>query len=289
MTNHEARSLFHKKLTSWENTTSGNLLLARKFPVFPWTQILCLWRLITIISGKRTYRFSNGEQVVEKELKAGDVLLIEPSAGISLEENSDYEMLSVVCYPNMVRMVFKSRTADRPVSALPDATLHCGEYQTAGIRLLMETMMALCTPEVRQSPTPLLKILIEQCLSAVTNSNQLNCPEPQYLFGRIIAYVNDHITKELSCGKVAAHFGISPNYVAQLFSRCLNCGFINYIRAQRLELSIELLKNSNLQISEIAMQCGFRQPYYFIRIFKRKFGVTPKSYRSQYFKAGNKS
>ena len=53
-------------------------------------------------------------------------------------------------------------------------------------------------------------------------------------------------------------------------------GYINDIR---LKKSIELLRTNTLNITEIAIKCGFNDANYFSRIFKRKFGVSPLKYK----------
>ena len=51
-----------------------------------------------------------------------------------------------------------------------------------------------------------------------------------------------------------------------------------FIRAQRLRLAIELLKNSDATVSEIAYQIGFNTPSYFIKCFKEAYQCTPNEY-----------
>ena len=53
-----------------------------------------------------------------------------------------------------------------------------------------------------------------------------------------------------------------------------------FIRSQRLKLSLELLKNSDATVSEIAYQIGFNSPSYFIKCFKDTYKTTPKEYPS---------
>lgn len=52
-----------------------------------------------------------------------------------------------------------------------------------------------------------------------------------------------------------------------------------FIRAQRLKLSIEILKTSNATISEVAYQVGFNSPSYFIKCFKEAYHTTPNEYK----------
>ena len=53
------------------------------------------------------------------------------------------------------------------------------------------------------------------------------------------------------------------------------------IRLLRLKKAEELLKNTNLNISQIAFEVGFRDPAHFYRLFSKEFGVSPKNYRQE--------
>lgn len=55
----------------------------------------------------------------------------------------------------------------------------------------------------------------------------------------------------------------------------------HYIRTKRLEKASELLKTSELNITEIAYDCGFSDISYFGRAFKAHFGMTPSEYRQK--------
>lgn len=48
-----------------------------------------------------------------------------------------------------------------------------------------------------------------------------------------------------------------------------------YINEVRLKKSIELLKDGNMNITEIAINCGFNDVNYFSRLFKKRYGVSP--------------
>jgi AraC-like DNA-binding protein len=53
----------------------------------------------------------------------------------------------------------------------------------------------------------------------------------------------------------------------------------DYINSKRLQRAAVLLQSTGANIEEIADQCGFLDPNYFARLFKRKYGKTPGEYR----------
>lgn len=60
----------------------------------------------------------------------------------------------------------------------------------------------------------------------------------------------------------------------------LNIGIGDYIINFRLDIAIQMLKESDLNISEIAYSCGFASPNYFSTAFKNKYLISPKEYRN---------
>lgn len=76
-------------------------------------------------------------------------------------------------------------------------------------------------------------------------------------------------------------FGISPNYLSQLFKKHMNVGISEYITSQKIDESRKLLKETNLKIYEISDQLGFESSFYFSKVFKKITGLSPKDFRNR--------
>ena len=64
-----------------------------------------------------------------------------------------------------------------------------------------------------------------------------------------------------------------------LFKNEVGLSVLEYTNEVQLEAAEQLIKNTNLHICDIMQECGFRNESNFYRLFKNKYGVTPKSYR----------
>lgn len=53
----------------------------------------------------------------------------------------------------------------------------------------------------------------------------------------------------------------------------------HYIRSVRLKHACKLLSDTDLSVTEVAMECGFEDPAFFSRVFKEEFGQPPSAYR----------
>ena len=85
--------------------------------------------------------------------------------------------------------------------------------------------------------------------------------------------------KPINLTSLSNTFGISASYITKLFRINLGKGTVDYINDLRLTAACEYLISSNLAIGEISDKIGFTNQYYFDRLFKRKYGVTPKDFR----------
>lgn len=92
-------------------------------------------------------------------------------------------------------------------------------------------------------------------------------------------YIEKHLSEDISLDSVANAVGFSKNYLCKLFKVEMNTTIVTYITEARMEAAKKLLKETVLNISEIALQVGFQDPKYFSRQFTRFVGITPKEYR----------
>nr|WP_317429970.1 helix-turn-helix transcriptional regulator [uncultured Mitsuokella sp.] len=73
--------------------------------------------------------------------------------------------------------------------------------------------------------------------------------------------------------------GISRSFCCRYFKQMMNMTISDYFLEYRLSQALNLLKNSDKAISEVALQSGFSTISYFISVFRKKRGVTPLKYK----------
>mgnify|MGYP000070182426 CR=1 FL=1 len=94
-------------------------------------------------------------------------------------------------------------------------------------------------------------------------------------------YINSNYSNLLSIDELSKITNLSKYYFCRLFKEITHLTPIDYINKFRVEKAIELIKNTNLSISEIAFEVGFNNVSYFIKIFKEYVCVTPLQYKKK--------
>jgi len=109
-----------------------------------------------------------------------------------------------------------------------------------------------------------------------TNSKQPNMQ-------RLLDYINEHYAEPLNLTEMGKRFHYNPSYLSNYFSENNHQSFSEYLKQVRIEKSIELLQEKDKSIAKISMLVGYSDHSYFCRVFKKFMGVSPSSYRRQYF------
>ncbi len=106
------------------------------------------------------------------------------------------------------------------------------------------------------------------------------CQELNYKIIEVQKFVSDNLAcRSLSVANLAEVVQCNPNYLSRLFYRETRERLGAFVNRKRLEHAKELLVTSTLNVSEVAWKCGYVDPDYFSRVFKKTFHVTPTTFR----------
>jgi AraC family transcriptional regulator, arabinose operon regulatory protein len=98
-------------------------------------------------------------------------------------------------------------------------------------------------------------------------------------FAKSAAWLDEHFVQPVSMPELAAIEGYSPNYYAAEFARNYGVSPVDYLHAKRIGLARELLRTTDDSIGRIAARCGYEDPYYFSKVFKKLTRLSPRAYR----------
>lgn len=92
-------------------------------------------------------------------------------------------------------------------------------------------------------------------------------------------WIQDHLAEPVSMAELAHHLRLTTRTLNRRFKQATGLGPQAYLQGLRIATARDLLRNSNLSISEIAWQIGLQDVSYFSKLFKAHNGMPPLSYR----------
>lgn len=122
-----------------------------------------------------------------------------------------------------------------------------------------------------------LQMRLLECVSAVSlNRQQKENP----VVKKACDYIAEHMAEDLSLESVAEKVSVSSFYLSKLFKEDKGETFITYLSDLRLNVSKQLLGETDKSIKEITASVGYNDQNYFSKLFKTKYGLSPTEYRN---------
>jgi two-component system response regulator YesN len=98
---------------------------------------------------------------------------------------------------------------------------------------------------------------------------------------RALQYIENHYKEPISLETAAQAMGVSAGHLTRLMSNELKKGFARTLIDYRMKKAKELLKKPNVVVRDVSQECGYPDPNYFARLFRRVTGMTPREYAAQ--------
>lgn len=121
----------------------------------------------------------------------------------------------------------------------------------------------------------LLSLLRERCLLDM----QVHF-SAKSTFGEIITFIQENYQEPLTSSFLCKKFGYSQNYFSRRFIAETGMPPTAFIRTVRLENAAEMLRETDMTISNIAFACGFTSTKYFTHCFRELYDITPGQFRN---------
>ena len=93
-------------------------------------------------------------------------------------------------------------------------------------------------------------------------------------------YISREYASVISLQTLADRFSLSPNYISEMFKED-GQNFLDYLTERRLEVAVDMLRNSTLKINQIANDVGYNDANYFNKLFKKHVGISPGEFRNR--------
>lgn len=95
----------------------------------------------------------------------------------------------------------------------------------------------------------------------------------------IIAYIKANINNNINMKKLSDVACMSTTAFHRFFKRELGITPVEFILQEKIKMAKALLSGQNIHVNEVSYELGFEDSNYFIRLFKKHEGITPKQYQ----------
>lgn len=97
---------------------------------------------------------------------------------------------------------------------------------------------------------------------------------------KAVEFCRANLDRSIDVARLATVAGYSRHHLTRLFIASEGIGPAKFVMRERMKKAAQLLHHSGSPIKEISRQCGFSDPNYFAKTFRRAFGVSPTDFRS---------
>lgn len=98
-------------------------------------------------------------------------------------------------------------------------------------------------------------------------------------FKPVLAYIQDHYQEKIDVATLAGLMHLSQSYFLHLFQKTFRTSPLDFVNSLRIQKACQMLGQSDANISEIVLNCGFSNLSNFNRQFRRKTGLSPREFR----------
>ncbi|RVU17114.1 helix-turn-helix transcriptional regulator [Methylobacterium oryzihabitans] len=209
--------------------------------------------------------------------QAGDVMIFPPASLVTMENrpllHESYSADGVCFSDDLIEAVFSGR--DPPAGPVGIQRLAAEPYRPGLVLDLLRHTLA--DPGL---PPPIRRHrLLEPLIWLRENGVRLSGRGEEQPFSRVRRLIETDLARSWQRPEVAAHFAMSEATFRRWLARSGH-RFSAILSSTRLERGLTLLQTTDLPVSRVALDCGFKTPSHFSDAFRARFGIAPRRIRS---------
>lgn len=245
------------------------------------------YKILFILSGDCYVKLENQYQICSTD----SIILISPNNKIDIESKSKQ---SLVVYELAITMELLNKLSDEEVDLVKsfntvpfECTIIDSNTETSMlIKNILKKLVYIKEENykfadnlyIKNTLSIVLVLILRSCI--YEDPKQKSKKNKPFLIDDIFAYINNHITEEISLDHLEKEFYVSKFHISREFKKATGVTLHRYIVKTKLDLCKRLIEEG-YSLTYISQICGIGSYNNLFRVFKKEFGITPKEYYNE--------
>ena len=221
-------------------------------------------------------------KVEKREFTVGNVLFTGKNGwAVSEREGKSYKGLSIVFRENYIRAVYsefvkgelKENIWYHTSSGMKGLVFHI-------IQALNELMIDFRNDRTERA-LGLIKTLLAQVIIEIQEDKPLRITKAERTLNQVKDYILSNCHLPINRESISGDLQMNPSYISRLFSERTEETINSFLNKVRMQKATFILKNYAASVEQVAEQCGYSSPGYFVKVFKKNYGITPGVFRNR--------
>lgn len=232
-----------------------------------------------------THYVSSVEEVVDGKVQTspsrlGDVTVAPPEFRRQYRWKQNIELIHLILEPTLINHVAREAVESDCVELIP----HFKKFDLLIYQIGLALKAELATNPLNsslyaESAIALLAVhLLRHYSVCQPHLKEYAGGLPQPKLKQAIDYIQTHLEEDISLDAIAACVGMSRYYFCRLFKQSTGLSPYQYVIQQRVKRAKQLLRQGKVNLTDVAIACGFDHSSHLYRHFKRLTGVSPKTF-----------
>lgn len=246
------------------------------------------WEMVYVDSGE--VEISANKKPIR--LKQGEVIFHKPNEFHTLHADkksaANVFVISFVCSSDAMKF-FKGKIMPVPAKLKKYISAIIGEYrETFNPMSVEDTQLSIKdTPPIGSQQ--MIRTYLEQFLIMLIRHEQENqvikvFPSKEsmenHLVSQIMHIAEENLYDRLSVEQICRELNYSRAYLSRIFRQSANYTILEYILMLKIKEAKKLIREQNMNFTQISDKLGFDNPHYFSKVFKKIANMTPTDYKN---------
>ena len=270
-------------LTSTACAWTGLLVEKHRVPPMEFPETIANSHLIALHFRPAKLKWFLGGHPQTRRMTRGSLDIVPQGTLLGGYSRDETELLMMALDPSFVERLASEAGVATPFELVRHLGIYDSQIEHIGLALTAELETGCLSGRLygESLAVALVAHLLRKYVAHVPESHNHSAGLPAYKLRRVVEFINDNLTEDLTLAEIACVAGMNPHYFSRAFRQSTGIPPHRYVINCRVEKAKRLLADAELSLVEVGLTVGFQNQSHFTTLFHKLTGVTPKAYRDE--------